>query len=192
MSAQQGLNWFKRHIFVTVGIVFALGFFIGVGAGASGDLEDTADVAEATDDEPTSEEAPEVEEEPEVEPEEPEEPAVAPDPDGTIEYSCDYLLGDFTENPDSGYRFIADGTVENTGNIGVRVKATARWLLAGGGAVKDSKEVSIPYGRTKRISFSVGATSDEIDRHQSLGGTQTGEGCKVGVTILDTFGEPVG
>jgi hypothetical protein len=45
----------------------------------------------------------------------------------------------------------------------------------------------VPYGGSKRTGFSVVATSDQIDLHQSLGfETET---CKLNARTTDTFGK---
>jgi hypothetical protein len=115
-----------------------------------------------------------------------EEPAAQPNPEGSIEGSCDYVLGDFTET-ESGYRFVADATLINEGNVGIEVKAIAVWFLSGGDKVKATKSLRVPYGKSKRTGFSVIATQDQIDLHQSLGfDTET---CKLNAQITDTFGK---
>ena len=112
-----------------------------------------------------------------------------PNPNAKYGHSCDYVLGDFTESS-SGYRFLADANLKNVGNVGLQVKATAVWFLAGGGSIKQSKTVNVPLGGEKRVGFMEVASQDEIDRHQALGFSQ--KTCTVKAAIVDTFGEPQG
>lgn len=111
---------------------------------------------------------------------------VAPDPDGTFTSSCSYVLGDQTESK-SGYRFLADAELENTGNIGIVTKVTAKWLLAGGDHVSEHKKVRLKPGKSERAGFVHVATGDEIDRHQSL--DVSADNCSVDTEIVDTFGD---
>lgn len=114
---------------------------------------------------------------------------VEPQPDGTYTESCDYLLGDFTES-ETGYRFVADARLRNTGNIGTVTRVTARWFLAGGAEVTARKSVRMEPGTSRRVGFVRVATQDEIDRHQALGYSQ--QTCTVKAAMVDTFGEPRG
>jgi hypothetical protein len=107
----------------------------------------------------------------------------AADPAGTYSHSCDYILGDFT-NQD--YRFVADATIHNTGNIGTVDTVTARWFQAGTKPVVASKTVKVLAGGSKRVGLTEHVTSDQIDLIQALG---FADNCKVKVTIGDTFGE---
>src|SRR5699024_4225473 len=119
----------------------------------------------------------------------PTEEYVAPQPDGTYTSSCDYLLGDFTES-ESGFRFVADAQLRNTGNIGTITKVTVKWFLAGGDKIKEQKKVRMKPGTSRRVGFKHIATADEIDRHQALG--YSGKTCVVKAALVDTFGEPQG
>lgn len=113
---------------------------------------------------------------------------VVPDPDGKYSSDCDYVLGNFTSGP-NGYRFIGDAHIHNVGNIGVVAEVKAAWFLLGGGDVKETKTVRLDVDQHKRVSFTVPATDDEIDRHQAIDSSRT---CKVVVSLVDTFGQPVG
>jgi hypothetical protein len=126
----------------------------------------------------TPEEEPEEEPAAEPEPERPE-----PDPDGKFDLTCDYVLGNFEEGP-GGYRFIAGGTLENTGNIGIVVRWTTRWSLLGADALRVSELYRLKPGQTKEVKRSVPATQEQIDLHQSADGK-----CKDNVTVSTTFGE---
>lgn len=112
----------------------------------------------------------------------PREAAVVPKPKGKFDSVCDYLLGDFTESR-SGYRFVADATLKNTGNVGLVVRVVASWDQIGGGPVRARKQARVRTGATRKVGFIVVATSDQINRHQSAG-----SGCRVRATIIDTFG----
>jgi len=112
------------------------------------------------------------------------EPEVEPSPDGTYSSSCDYLLGDFTEYTPKGFRFVADATLHNTGNIGTVTKVTAIWFQAGGGKITESKTVKVKAGHNKRVGFLKQVGGDEIDLIQAIDGKQ----CRVAAAIVDTFG----
>lgn len=114
-------------------------------------------------------------------------PPPSPEPDGTYRSSCDYLLGDHTSYSQSGYRFVGDASMHNTGNIGTVNEVKAIWFLAGGGKIEETRKVRVPAGKRKRVGITKPIGGDEIDLHQSLGyNTKT---CKVTVSILDTYGE---
>jgi hypothetical protein len=111
---------------------------------------------------------------------------VLPDPAVDFSFACDYVLGDFTENPRTGYRFIASAELTNTGNVGAVVKVVASWKQLGTDAVKAEKTVRIPYEGTMTVDFTKPVGSNEIDLHQSA--SDLGEPCTVDGTITDTFG----
>ncbi len=113
------------------------------------------------------------------------EPEPSPDPSGTYTSSCDYLLGDFTETA-SGYRFVADARVKNTGNIGIVMEIRASWFLAGGGAVKEVRRVALDVGQSKRVGVTVPVSQDQVDLHQSY---DSGDSCKVTGVMVDSYEE---
>jgi len=112
----------------------------------------------------------------------PDSPAL-PDPDGSYELTCDYLLGDFTEGSDAGYKFVAGRTIENTGNVGIVARLRVRWQQLGTEPVLEERTLRVKVGRTKRVDITRLATSGEIDAHQSANGD-----CSSAVKIVDTFG----
>jgi hypothetical protein len=122
----------------------------------------------------------------ELPPEPPAEPPVEPDPDADYTSVCDYLLGDFSDNTRTGYRFVADADITNTGNIGIVVRVNVSWRQIGTNPVKASKTAKIKVGSSKTVHITEPATGDEILAHQSADSR-----CKVAVLIVDTFGEPV-
>jgi hypothetical protein len=107
-------------------------------------------------------------------------------PAGTYSHSCDYILGDFSDNTSSGFRFVAQAVIHNTGNIGTVDLVTARWFQAGTAPVVATKTVQVKAGASKRVGLTEQVTSDQIDLIQSLG---YGDNCTVKVSIGDTFGE---
>lgn len=113
--------------------------------------------------------------------------APEPQPSGTFRHSCDYVLGDGSNYTSTGYRFVADVNLQNTGNVGTVNQVTATWFLAGGGKVTETKSVRIPTGQRTRVGFTKPVGGDEIDLHQSL---TVGRTCHVKVGITDTFGDP--
>jgi hypothetical protein len=110
-----------------------------------------------------------------------------PNPDGKSNLKCDYDLGDFGDSgdPSQGYRFLAGGSVKNTGNVGIVVKVVAKWDLLGQDPVRYTERMRLRAGKRKRLKVSLPATSDQIDAHQSADGD-----CNTNVTIVDTFGRP--
>ena len=111
------------------------------------------------------------------------EKAALPDPQGSFDGKCDYLLGDFTEGP-GGYKLVAGGTVENTGNVGILAVVKASWTMLGGEPVTAQRKVKLPRGGTKDVQITSPATQGQIDQHQSAEGK-----CKADVTIVDTYGK---
>ncbi|HZG49488.1 MAG TPA: hypothetical protein VEY90_08210 [Thermoleophilaceae bacterium] len=107
----------------------------------------------------------------------------APNPDGRYNFNCDYLLGDFTEGTEQGFKFVAGGTVENTGNIGIVIRVRARWQQLGSDRILEERRVRLKVGRRKRVNISRLASSGEIDAHQFAEGD-----CSVGAKIVKTFG----
>jgi hypothetical protein len=107
-------------------------------------------------------------------------------PAGTYSHSCDYVLGDFSENTASGFRFVAQAVIHNTGNIGTVDLVTARWFQAGTSPVVATKTVQVKAGASKRVGLTEQVSQNEIDLIQSLGYDSN---CAVKVSIGDTFGE---
>jgi hypothetical protein len=108
-----------------------------------------------------------------------------PNPDGTFAGTCDYLLGDFSEGTESGYKLVAGGDAKNTGNIGIVARLDAKWDQLGSEPVTASKTVRLQPGQTKDINVSVLATQGQIDAHQSANGD-----CDTELTIVSSFGKP--
>lgn len=111
------------------------------------------------------------------------EASIPPDPAGRVESTCAYVLGDFTVSR-HGYRFIADVTIHNTGNVGIIARAHVSWAQLGSGPIISRKLVRVGYGSTRTVHFLRVATQDEIDLHQNASGRCDGD-----ATITDTFGE---
>lgn len=107
-------------------------------------------------------------------------------PDGTYTSSCDYVLGDFSDHTPKGFRFVADATLHNTGNVGTVTEVKAVWFQAGGGKVTETKTVRIRPGQHKRVGITKLVGQDEIHLIQAL----DGDDCKVTASMVDTFGKP--
>ncbi len=75
-------------------------------------------------------------------------PPPEPKPDGTYTSSCDYVLGDFSSNTSSGFRFVATATAKNTGNIGTVLQMKAQWFQVGTKPVLRTKKVKVGPGRS--------------------------------------------
>lgn len=133
--------------------------------------------------------APAVDEESSDPPTETEAPPPPPeaDPEVKFSHSCEYLLGDFSEYTPTGFRFVADANLKNTGNVGVVARVHAIWFQAGGTKVEMTKfGVRIPYRGNKRVGFLKQVGNDEIDLIQAL---NYDDQCKVEVVMVDTYGE---
>lgn len=111
------------------------------------------------------------------------EPADDERPDGKYTFRCNYILGDFTSNTPSGYRFVADATVTNTGNVGTISRVTAIWDQVGTEAVKSTKTIRVKAGGKRKVGFTLPVSQEQIDLHQSADGE-----CTVRSRIIDTFG----
>lgn len=110
-------------------------------------------------------------------------PSIAPNPDASYSSNCTYLLGDFSTGP-SGFRFVADAQVTNTGNIGVVAELRASWRQAGGTSIKMTKRVKVPYAQSRDVGVVKRVTRDQIDQIQSV----SGDDCTAVVAVVDTFG----
>ena len=122
-----------------------------------------------------------------VEPEpEPERLREDPNPDGDYDLNCAYELGDFGESgdPAKGYRFVAGGTLVNTGNIGIRVRVTYKWKLLGRLPITLRKHYKVRRGEERDVNSTVPATGNEIERHQ-----KSDSDCSTSVKIVESFGE---
>ena len=106
-----------------------------------------------------------------------------PSPEIDADLTCDYLLGDSLN--DDEYRFVAGGTLENTGNVGAVVRVTVEWKLLGEDPVTFSRNLRVKRGYERDVQIKVPATSDQIDAHQSAE-----DDCKPRAKIVDTFGRP--
>ncbi len=117
-----------------------------------------------------------------------EDPPPEPDADGQYELTCDYELGDFGDSgdPDQGYRFIAGGTISNTGNVWIVVRATYKWRLLGQGSLIERRTYRLRRGQERDVDVVIPVTQDQIDAHQSAGSK-----CSTDVTIIESFGTPV-
>jgi hypothetical protein len=113
-------------------------------------------------------------------------PPPTPKPDAKYGQSCDYVLGDFSEYSASGFRFIADANLTNTGNIGVVVSVKASWTQVGTKPIVMTKTIKVPTGAKRRVAFTKQVGQNEIDLIQSA---DYNHQCKVVATITDTFGE---
>jgi len=167
----------------TVIVVVLLG--IGAALGSSSSEDDGEKITKATDqaaktvsDTASTEEAEADEPEPTPEPRFREQE----EPDGRFEMNCDYVLPDDFDSED--YRFIAGGELENTGNVGIKVRVTYKWEMLGQPDYKESEVYRLRRGQTRDVDVSYPITSGDIDSHQSADGE-----CDVNATIIDTFGK---
>ncbi|MPZ27559.1 MAG: hypothetical protein GEV12_14415 [Micromonosporaceae bacterium] len=109
------------------------------------------------------------------------EPPAAPEPDGTTSGSCDLLL--FT-GPNDQSEFAASVDVENTGNIGIKVKVIVSFDQLGRDDYVLKDTVKVKPGDVESVNLSEFITHDEVARHQD-GGYE----CRIDGELVDTFGE---
>lgn len=116
-------------------------------------------------------------------------PPATPHPQGQFDSSCDITLADSIDGPNY---FIGRADMNNTGNIGIVVRVTAEWDQTSEADIHATpKYVRIPRGQSRTARFSVPATQDQISQMQdSPSYMGSGNGCKIGVKIVDTFGLP--
>jgi len=91
---------------------------------------------------------------------------------GTFEHRCAYLLGDFSETA-SGYRFVGDVDVNNTGLRPLWATVTMKWEQIGTAPVSEFQRVGVGVGKSKHLTFERIANADSIDRHQKAEGECT-------------------
>jgi len=162
-----------------LGAGFVLGLLVAaIGAVATTDQDGTEDVSDRSEaveiSEPTAPPSPSPSPSPTTE---------APDPDAEYSSSCDYILGDFTENTRTGYRFIAGADVENTGNVDITVEMVASFEQLGGAPIRLTEEAGLRVGQSRSIQVTEPVGSDEIDLVQSA--QDDGEFCKVVVRLVN-------
>ena len=106
-------------------------------------------------------------------------------PDGTYSLTCGVRLGDFTEGP-HGYRFVAHGTLKNTGNIGIVVHVIGRWELKGAPPATTAENFKLDVDEKQQVEMTVPTTQQNVDAHK-----KAGNHCKTNIKILRTFGKPI-
>jgi hypothetical protein len=161
---------------ITIGGLLVLSFVIGFAQGLSDDDEPLKPATVTVRSEPPP---------PEPEPE-PVRTREDPDPNGKYDLDCNYELGDFGEfgDPSRGYRFVAGGTLENTGNIGIRVRVTYTWKLLGRSPLTVRKHYRVRRGQSRDVNLTVPVSQDDIDSHQNAHGD-----CSTKASIVSTFGD---
>ncbi|RNL79159.1 DUF2510 domain-containing protein [Nocardioides marmorisolisilvae] len=175
VAAVRRAAWYRHAGLVgPMALVVGIGIGVAIGAAAASGGDDSSKTPIGSLAEKTPESTP-TEDTDTPEPE----PAADPSPDGSYQSGCDYLL--------DPYKFTADASIENTGNITTVYELDAVWYLAGGQSIKASKRVTIQPGRSRRVGIEKPATVGQIDAHQSY--TAGDEDCKAVVKIIDTVGE---
>jgi hypothetical protein len=162
-----------------------IGLLLGGAAGAGVSESTTGEGSGAS--APSELVATEQQEESSPEPE-PTLPALEPNPDGTFGSSCDYILGDFSENTSTGFRFVAGADIENTGNVGIVVDVKATFKQLGGKPIELKKTEKVDFGESKSVQMTKEVGSNEIDLIQAA--QDSGDICTVDVEIVDSYGEP--
>ena len=115
-------------------------------------------------------------------------PAPEASPNAEYSKSCDYILGDFSEHTNTGFRFVAGAEITNSGNIGVVVEVVATFKQLGSDPIRLKKTAKIPTGATKQVGFTDKVGQQEINLIQAA--QDQGSICNVKATIVDTYGEP--
>lgn len=98
-------------------------------------------------------------------------------PDGTYSLTCGVRLGDFTEGP-HGYRFVAHGTLKNTGNIGIVVHVIGRWELKGTSPATTTDNFKLDVDEKQKVLMTVPTTQQKVDAHK-----KAGSHCKTSIKI---------
>lgn len=113
---------------------------------------------------------------------------IAASPEADYKLACAYELGDFGESgdPKKGYRFTAGGTINNTGNIGIRVRVTYKWQRLGQAPLIVKMTYRVRRNEERDVATTVPTSQDQISAHQDSPGH--GE-CKPKVSIISTFGK---
>lgn len=100
-------------------------------------------------------------------------PSKTPKPEFDVTYTSTcmddfpqvFVTGDYSDNTRTGYRFIADVTVYNDGDIRARPFVTVSWLLVGGERVTMERMMrDLPPGQHRRVGFTKPATFDQVSR----------------------------
>jgi len=174
-------RWGFLVIGLVVGVVFGVAATSGsngsanvAAPGGPGQIKESAPASVAS---PT----------PEFSPTEDFSPPAIPDPAVKYSSTCDYVLGDFSENTDTGIRFIAAAELHNNGNVGAVVKVTASWKQLGKAPIVESKTAKVKYKGSTTVNFTRPSDRNELDLIQSA--QDLGEICSVKAVITDTFGE---
>lgn len=105
-----------------------------------------------------------------------------PNPEAKLSSTCDYVLGDANDD-----RLVADGSLRNTGNIGVKVRVTGYWRQAGQGPIKKAKTYRLAAGQTASVELGVNVGYNEISLLQAVARDRQ---CYVKLSIVGTFGDP--
>lgn len=172
-----------RRVLKWVAIAFAAFIVIGiVGAIAGGGNGDGEQQAGA--DEPATSRTTLTPPADETRADPPEPEAPESDPEIESDLNCDYIL-DFEDFQTPDHRFVGGGTIENTGNVGAVVRVTISWDQLGTDPVRFREEYRVLRGQEQRVQADMGATSTQINRHQSADAE-----CNTRARIVDTFGTP--
>jgi hypothetical protein len=111
-----------------------------------------------------------------------------PDPKAEYSRSCDYVLGDFSENTSTGFRFIAGSDIDNTGNVGIEVELKATFKQLGSDPIVITKKGKVPWNESRSLNVTKPVSQDQIDLIQAA--QDAGDICSVEVSINSTFGDP--
>jgi hypothetical protein len=116
-------------------------------------------------------------------------PVATPDPKGRVSGSCDDLLGNIDENTGNmAIWFIADVTLHNTGNIGLKVNAKVVFGQVGSGPVIRVKRIRVKYRHAKTVHFKIPVTQQQESQYQAEANYGNGS-CHISGTIMGTFGQ---
>lgn len=112
----------------------------------------------------------------------------APKPDGKYSGTCDYTLSPSFSYAHAG-DFVGQVRLHNTGNVGITMVVRMQWAQLGYGPVRIVKKARLRVGLSRTVRFHKLATSQMIDRYQSVDNSIAGSACHFKATIIDTFGQ---
>jgi hypothetical protein len=107
--------------------------------------------------------------------------------EGKFRSACDVLLPD---SIDGSATFFANAKLENTGNVGIKVRVKAKFDQVSSDDLEMSKVVRLKRGKHRSVKLSMAVTSSQVEQFQSSPDYFDDKACRVKSTIIDTFGKP--
>jgi hypothetical protein len=98
------------------------------------------------------------------------------------DYPVVFQTGDSSENTMTGFRFVGEMDLQNSGDAPARVRAQFTWLFFGGGSTSLTKTMTVPAGAHRKVGFVKPSTLAEVS---NMAGHQVGDKlCKARATLL--------